>query len=152
MQLHEIKAVTATADPAIYVATVDITDVNGERYVTDYVSTPSDTFGLAPAVRSAVEDWLSDGRTVLPYTPPSAEALRASMPPLSPRQVRLGLLSIGITGSLVEAALAEDEAALIEWHYATSIERSHPLVESLADHFELPQEQVDSLWLWAAEL
>ena len=102
-----------------------------------------------PLKPGADYEWLG-GQWV--HTPPALEELRESFPTLSPRQVRLGLLSIGVTNALVEVALGEDEAALIEWHYATSIERSHPLVDSLADHFELPPEQVDSLWLWAAEL
>lgn len=82
----------------------------------------------------------------LPPPPPSP------LPDLSPRQVRLGLLSIGITEGAVEAALEADPEALIEWRYATSIERQHPLVSSLGEHFELPAAQIDTLWLWAADL
>ena len=40
----------------------------------------------------------------------------------------------------------------IEWKHATQFERNHPLVLSLADEFELPAEQVDDLWEWAADL
>jgi len=79
MQLHELQAVTATADPAIYVATVDITDVNGERYVTDYVSTPSDTFGLAPAIRAAIDQWVADEKPVQPYEPPPLGGIKTDL-------------------------------------------------------------------------
>lgn len=152
MELHELISVSATAETNVYVALVDITDVNGERYVTEYGSRPGDTFGLAPLVRAAVEQWITDGRLVAPYVPPSPDELRAGFPTLSPRQVRLGLLSIGITEGAVESALVNDPEALIEWRYATSIERQHPLVASLGEHFELPAAQIDTLWLWAAAL
>lgn len=76
--------------------------------------------------------------------------------PITPRQMLVGLLSIGITEAIVLAELetiADPEAraiALIEWHKATMIERDHPLVDDLAATFELPPEQVDALWRWAA--
>lgn len=82
----------------------------------------------------------------------------AALLPLTRRQMKLGLLSIGITGQMVEAELAEiedtfdREYALIEWQEAGQIERSHPLVDELADAFSLPAEQVDTLWVWASSL
>lgn len=100
--------------------------------------------------------------------------------PLTARQLLLALRSIGITADMVDAqinALAEaqiedaesitdpDERqeaidqielerdmALIEWRHASHYERTHPLLDQLAEAFELPPEQVDALWLWAAEL
>lgn len=79
MQLHELQAVTATADPAIYVATVDITDVNGERYVAEYASIPGDSFGLAPYVRAAVEQWIAEERPVQPYAPPPLDLIKSEI-------------------------------------------------------------------------
>jgi hypothetical protein len=70
----------------------------------------------------------------------------------------IGLLSIDITEAMVLAELetiANPQAraiALIEWHKAGMIERDHPLVADLAATFELPPEQVDALWRWAASL
>lgn len=78
--------------------------------------------------------------------------------PISPRQMLIGLLSIDITEAMVLAELEtiadpqERAIALIEWHKATTIERDHPLVADLAATFELPPEQVDALWRWAASL
>lgn len=72
--LHEVRSVGATAEPAVYVLSVDITDMHGERYDCDYCSRPSDTFGLAPAVRAALDQWLADGGPVAPYAPPAAGA------------------------------------------------------------------------------
>lgn len=80
------------------------------------------------------------------------EEQRATMKPLSPRQAILGLLEIGITEEMVEGVIGDDASALTEWRRATQFERLHPLVVSLGTHFELPPEQIDALWRWAAEL
>lgn len=70
MELHEIISVAETEEDGVYIATVDITDMSGERYETDYVSRAGDIFGLAPTIRYAVEAWIADGKPVLPYEPP----------------------------------------------------------------------------------
>lgn len=150
--LHEIHSVTATEDPDRFVLSVDMTDMNGNRYVTDYVSIPGDTFGLAPAVRSALGGWLAAGRPVVPYTPPTAEELRALMPSLSPRQIRLALASVDIHEADVDAALAGDPVGMIEWKHSTQFERLHPLIDSLGLVFSISPEEIDSLWTWAKDL
>lgn len=92
------------------------------------------------------EDWEV---TALPPPP---------LTPITPRQMLIGLLSIGITEAMVLAELEaiadpQDRAiALIEWQRAGTIDRDHPLVDELAATFELPPEQVDDLWRWAAGL
>jgi hypothetical protein len=73
-------------------------------------------------------------------------------PTLSPRQIRFGLLSIGITEAQVDAALAGNPAGMIEWKYASYFKRDHALVAALAAGFGLSSEQVDSLWQQASEL
>ncbi|CAI2936238.1 protein of unknown function [Aminobacter niigataensis] len=89
-----------------------------------------------------------------PPPPPTPEELRELMPPLNPGQIRLALLSIGITEDMVDAQLADDPAGMIEWKYRPSYRRLHPLVVGLAapGKFNLPDEQVDALWVWAAGL
>jgi len=100
--------------------------------------------------------WTYDGEAF--HAPPLPEPESGPLPTLSRRQLRLGLLSIGITAELVEAEIAatvdpvERAAALIEWQDASAYERDHPLVADLAASFALPPEQVDALWLWAAGL
>lgn len=86
-------------------------------------------------------------------------AIRAQLlRPLTRRQAKLGLLSIGITGAMIDARISaiedlnEQEYARIEWEEASLIERDHPLVADLAQAFDLPPSQVDDLWLWAAQL
>lgn len=73
------------------------------------------------------------------------------MTPLSPRQLRLTLLSIGITEAEVDAALVNDPAGQIEWKYATYFNRTHPLVDGLGLGFSITPEQIDSLWAYATD-
>ncbi|RUT80940.1 MULTISPECIES: hypothetical protein [unclassified Mesorhizobium] len=93
--------------------------------------------------------------TAAPYVAPPAptvEEIRAAMPSLSPRQIRLALNDIGITSADVATQLAGNEAGTIEWNYATYFKRTHPLIVSLTPAFSLTEAQVDSLWLYAAEI
>ena len=84
--------------------------------------------------------------------------LEPALPPLTRRQLRLALLSIGVTAEDVETHIAaitdpvERAAALIEWEDATHYKRDHPLVADVAAAMELPPEQVDDLWRWSAAL
>ena len=66
MELHEIISVSDTDEPGVYLAKVDLTDMVGERYTCEYVVRPDDNFGLAPVIRSAVSQWIADGRPVDP--------------------------------------------------------------------------------------
>lgn len=86
--------------------------------------------------------------------PPTPEELRETFPTLNPAQIRLGLLSIGITEAMVEEKLQGNAAALIEWRTRPSYRRLHPLVLQLSapEGFNLPADQVDDLWLWAEGL
>ncbi|WP_156936488.1 hypothetical protein [Mesorhizobium sp. LNJC384A00] len=76
----------------------------------------------------------------------------ADFPSLSPRQIRLALNDIGITSADVATKLAGNEAGTIEWNYATYFKRTHPLIAALTPAFALTEAQVDSLWLYAAEI
>lgn len=111
--------------------------------------------------------------------PPEPEPAPPHFPPLSRREVKHILVEIGIAPETVEAKInekydaaieeaeaIEDEGArlaeiaaiekerkhdLIDWQDAQYFERSYPLLNDLADLFDLPPEQVDALWLWGAE-
>lgn len=88
--------------------------------------------------------------------PPTPEP--APLPPLTRRQLRLGLLSIGITAEDVEAEInaivdpTERAYGMIEWQDATQFRRDHPLIAQVAVALALPPEQVDDLWVWALGL
>jgi len=152
MQLHEVFSVTATLEPDVYILDVDITDMNGERYRCEYASRPDDTFGLAPVVRENLEQWIAAGKPVGAYVPPTAEAMRASMTPLTPRQLRLALVRSGVSLLSVTAALdalpegpAKEEAE-IEWEYATQFDRLAPALLTIADAIGFTPSEVDTLW------
>lgn len=80
------------------------------------------------------------------------------MPALTSRQLRLGLVTNGISLSSVEAAIdaiedpTDREVARIEWEYATTFERSHPLVNQIGAALGLTPEQIDAMWTEAAAL
>lgn len=71
--------------------------------------------------------------------------------PLTPRQIRLGLLAGGITEAMVDAALT-DPHAIIEWKYASQYKRDHPLVAGLGAAFGLSEAQIDGMWQAAQQL
>lgn len=80
------------------------------------------------------------------------------LPMLSARQLRLGLLALGVTGVQVEAALqaipdgTAREAALIEWRHSTSYDRDHPLIADVGAALGLAEHDIDAAWLAAAGL
>jgi hypothetical protein len=78
---------------------------------------------------------------------------------LTPRQLRLALLSTGTTESGVDALIdaipdtEEKEWARIEWKHATSFERDHPLIDSIGTALGYTDStQIDTLWTWASAL
>jgi hypothetical protein len=99
----------------------------------------------------------------VPLTPQEIAALPPPAPPPMPeitaRQLRLALLGLGMKGAQVEAAIAampgtedEREAAMIEWQYASSFRRNHPLVAALGAALGLTAAQIDEAWRAAAAL
>ena len=78
--------------------------------------------------------------------------------PLTRRRFLLALLSIGITSADIEAEIntivdpADREVALIEFREASLFERDHPTLMAIGASFALTDMQIDTLWLWAADL
>lgn len=72
------------------------------------------------------------------------------------RQARLALLGAGLLDA-VGAAIAgipgdQGAAARIEWEYAMTLRREHPLVAALAQSLGLTSEQIDALFEQAGRL
>lgn len=92
----------------------------------------------------------SDGTFSLPQSVPEP------MPTLTPRQLSLMLMQIGMSDDMVTAQIEtiEDEydrnVALVEWRKATSYKRDHPLVASLAVVFGFSDTEMDTMWRYAA--
>lgn len=86
------------------------------------------------------------------------EEVRAALPPLSPRQLNLMLVQIGMSWAQVQARIDaltdpdERTAANIEFNRATSFKRNHPLVLSLAAGFDFAPAEIDTMWRYAADL
>lgn len=155
LSLNEVYYVTATADIGVYIAYCNVTDMTGETYNCEYTSRPDDPYGLNPAIRR----WIAErpDLPITPHVPRSVEKLRTALPDISARQLRLGLLSAGIAPAQVTAAIEamppgpEREEAMIEWEYATTFGRCHPLISIVADALGLTDEEVDSSWCLARQ-
>ena len=87
---------------------------------------------------------------------PQPEPTAPTFPTLTRKQLRNGLLSIGVTSAEVEAQIAaipdplEREAAMIDWQDTQSYERDYPMINQIGAALGLPEEQIDALWLWSA--
>lgn len=102
--------------------------------------------------------------TVVDLTPEEIAALPPPPPPpplpaITAAQLRLALLGLGVTGAQVEAAInampgtdADREAARIQWEYATTYRRDHPLVAALGAALHLTEAQIDEAWRAATAL
>lgn len=93
-------------------------------------------------------------------TKAQADALRAPVTEIpgaiSMRQARLALLQSGLL-SQVDAAIAdiagiEGDAARIDWQFAQTVERSHPLVSTMTAQLSLTTKQLDDLFTLGASL
>lgn len=83
------------------------------------------------------------------------EARLASMRkivPVTPRQVRLLLLSQGLLSQVTAMIEQQDEATRIAWEYASEFRRDDPLLLTLAQNLNLSDQQLDEFFLAAAEL
>lgn len=103
--------------------------------------------GALEAPEDCAIGWLHDGKV---FTSPKVEPAPTVLPDLTPRQFLLAAYDIGITEDMITAQLEGDPIGLIEWKHATSIERSHPLVNALGVTLGLPPEHIDAMWLYAA--
>lgn len=94
--------------------------------------------------------------TVREWTPEeiaAREARLASMrkiAPVTPRQVRLLLLSQGLLSQVTDLIAQQPEAAKIAWEYASEFRRDDPLLLSLAATLGLTNQQLDDFFIAAA--
>jgi hypothetical protein len=93
-----------------------------------------------------------DYGTFKPFTPQTPEELRASMPSITPRQLRLTLVRSGHSLASVTQAiaalpegLAKEETA-IEFEYATTFERTSLALLTIASALGMTPEAVDVMW------
>ena len=90
------------------------------------------------------------------FEPPATQPQEPFFPTLTRKQLRNGLLSIGVTSAEVEAQIAaipdplEREAAMIDWQDTQSYQRDYPMITQIGAALGLPEDQIDALWLWSA--
>lgn len=104
--------------------------------------------------RIMLADWEAAGNAIETYIEPvlTPEELRAQMPPISKRQLRLTLVRNGISLSELDAAIMSmGDEAIIEWQDASEYRRLHPLLNQVAAHLNLTQDQIDTMWQEALE-
>ncbi|MGT2444463.1 hypothetical protein ACU4I5_18565 [Ensifer adhaerens] len=122
---------------------------------THFMRDDGDNIGFSPLIRAYLAD---KTYTVLPYVPPTLEEARDAMPPLTARQFRLGLVNAGISPSQVTATIAampagpDRDKAQIEWEYATTFNRMHPLIATVGAALGLLDAQIDNMWTAAVSL
>lgn len=77
--------------------------------------------------------------------------------PLTPRQLRLGLVRNGVSLDLVEDAIAaiqdplQRDEAWIYWDYSTTIRWEHPMTQTLMALVGITQEQATAMWMIAKD-
>ncbi len=73
-------------------------------------------------------------------------------PELTRRQIRLALLALGVTATMVDAVISQipdagqREAAMIYWQDTDKYSRKHPLVVQIAAALSISESQLDTSW------
>lgn len=102
-----------------------------------------------------VED---DGVVVTRVYAPNPESPPTVPQTVTARQIRLWLIDNDISLTSVEAAIDTivneklREKTRVEWEFAPYVERSHPLIESLAQYLGLNSSQIDQGFIEASQL
>ena len=150
-----MSTVTAWADASFVVRLHQLSDdpVDGTaQEQIDYLATlPSfigwscvdqNFTGSVPDGDAALWRW-SDGQVVAVVPVPAS---------VTPRQVRLLLLSQNLLSQVEAIIAASDEATKIAWQYASEFRRDDPLLLALAQQLNLTNQQVDEFFIAAAAI
>ncbi|WP_457585833.1 hypothetical protein [Ensifer canadensis] len=158
MIINRIYSITATEEPNAFMVDADI-EVSGERFRSKHAYRESDPHGLSPVIKQ----WIANHPDFLigSYMTPAAqtpEEVREQIPALTARQFRLGLVAGGYAPAQVIKAIdtmpdgTAKETAKIEWEYAATFNRTHPLIATVAVALGLNDSQIDAMWLTAVNL
>lgn len=85
------------------------------------------------------------------YEAQKAAERRATMT-CTPRQARLALASQGLYEAVQTSVVAISDEARIEWEYATTIERTSPLIDAMKGALGMTDEDLDNLFALAVTL
>jgi hypothetical protein len=109
-----------------------------------FTADPADT-GAAFDVASLYAELAADPNTLEYVAPPPVVPQS-----VTPRQVRLLLLSQGLLSQVTALIEQQDEATQIAWEYASEFRRDEPLLLSLATTLGLTNQQLDDFFIAAA--
>ncbi|WP_244562451.1 hypothetical protein [Ensifer aridi] len=160
----EASIVAAAAIDAMEFRNAVFIDVNGTRIDMEinhpkygWVPFTADSNDVEEHSRLLFAEAVERGE-VAPYTGPTVDKIRENMRELSARQFRLGLVQSGLSPAQVTAAIEtmpegfDKETAKIEWEYATTFNRLHPLIATVGTALGLTDEQIDAMWTAAVNL
>ena len=89
--------------------------------------------------------------SLISITKAQADALRAPVATIpsviSMRQARLALLQSGLLSQVDTAIAAMSDADRIDWQFAQTVERTHPLVATMTAQLNLTTKQLDDLFV-----
>ena len=139
---NSVLLVQLSDDPQDGNADYQIAQISNISLYDGYSCVNRDYSGPVPSINSSLWRWNGTAITAVQLVPTS----------VTPRQVRLLLLSQNLL-SQVEAIIAQsDEATKITWQYASEFRRDDPLLVALAQQLGLTDEQVDGFFISAAAL
>lgn len=147
MELHSISSVALMADGA-HLVVADLTDMFGDRATVNYVSRDGDEFGLAPVVRSAIQQWIEDGKPILDYEPPAAPVPDR----VTARQFKLQLLQAGLLASVEGWIGSQSQAVQIAYNNSGTFVRTEPMMQAGFTALGFTPEQIDAFFTAAAEI
>ncbi len=156
LTLNTVHSITATPEASVYFVAYNGTDASQIAGDAVCVVRPDDPHGFGPLIR----EWMTANPDfpIGEYVPPTVEEMRAGMLSLTARQFRLGLVNAGISPTQVTATIAampagaDRDKAQIEWEFATTFNRMHPLIATVGAALGLTDVQIDAMWLSAIEL
>lgn len=105
----------------------------------------SDNASINPDTNPEYLAWLEAGNT-----PEPADIPPVIIPTLTMRQARLALLGVGLLDE-VEAAITTPSDR-IWWDYSATVERNHPLVNSVLIALGKTESEIDTLFIGTALL
>ena len=94
---------------------------------------------------------VTEAEQIAAYEAQRAAERRATMA-CTPRQARLALASQGLYETVQTTVVAISDEARIEWEYATTVERTSPLIDAMKGALGMTDEDLDNLFDLAVTL
>lgn len=140
--VNAVHLVQLSEDPADGTAQEQIVHLATLSFLDGWSCVDQNFTGSVPDGDASQWRW-SDGQIVaVPVVPAS----------VTPRQVRLLLLSQNLLSQVEAIIAASDAATKITWGFASEFRRDDPLLTALAAQLGLTDEQVDAFFIAAAQL